>query len=234
MFTNLFLLFLFVCILIIVLYLNNRSAMPFKNYTILALGDSYTIGEGIPLEDSFPYQLVQSLRKTGQSFTAPEIIAQTGWTTDDLKKGIRKHVFLRSYDFVSLLIGVNNQYRGLDINEYALHFEQLVKQAIAFAGGEHRYVFVLSVPDWGISPYASGRNREEISSEINKYNLVNKNTAEEYRVQYIDITSTAPHVIDESAWAPDLLHPSATEYQRWAQLIAEQIQSLIVYDKQEL
>jgi len=208
--------------------------MPMKTYTYLALGDSYTIGEGVSLEDSFPYQLVQSLRKTGESFSAPEIIAQTGWTTDDLKKGIRKHVFLRSYHFVSLLIGVNNQYRGLDINEYALQFEQLLKQAIAFAGGEHRHVFVLSIPDWGLSPFASERNREEISGEISKFNLMNKNIAEEYKVQYINITSSMQDANDESSWAPDRLHPAAKEYQRWAQMIADQIQSLIVYDKQEL
>jgi len=207
--------------------------MPFKTYTYLALGDSYTIGEGIALEDSFPYQLVQSLRKTGYSFNAPEIIAKTGWTTDDLKKGIRKHVFLTSYHFVTLLVGVNNQYRGLDINEYALHFEQLLKQAIAFAGGEHRHVFVISIPDWSLSPFASGRNTEEISSEINKYNLVNKNLAEEYKVQYINITSSAAETPEEAEWAPDNLHPSATEYQRWAQMIASEIQSLIIYDRQE-
>ena len=85
--------------------------MTVKNYTYLALGDSYTIGEGVPLDESFPYQLVQTLRKTGHNFTAPEIIAKTGWTTEDLKKGIRKHVFLTSYNFVTLLIGVNNQYK---------------------------------------------------------------------------------------------------------------------------
>src|SRR4051812_43286152 len=108
MFPNLLFLFLFVCIAIIVIYLNNRSTMPVKNYSYLALGDSYTIGEGLSLDESFPYQLVQTMRKSGMFFTAPEIIAKTGWTTEDLKKGIRKHVFLPSYDFVSLLVGVNN------------------------------------------------------------------------------------------------------------------------------
>lgn len=207
--------------------------MTLKNYTYLALGDSYTIGEDVSLDESFPYQLVQSLRKTGQNFTAPEIIAKTGWTTDDLKKGIRKHVFLTSYHFVSLLIGVNNQYRGLDINEYALHFEQLLKQAIAFAGGENRHVFVLSVPDWSLTPFAEGRDRQAIAQEISKYNLVNKNVAEEYKVQYINLTHSNMAVVDEGSFADDQLHPSAKEYSRWAQLIAEEIQSLIVYDKQE-
>ena len=206
--------------------------MTFKTYSYLALGDSYTIGEGVPLDESFPYQLVQTLRKTGHNFTAPEIIAKTGWTTDDLKKGIRKHVFLTSYDFVTLLIGVNNQFRGLDINEYALHLEQLLKQAIAFAGGENRHVFMLSVPDWGSSPYAAGRNQEGITTEISKYNLVNKNMAEEYKVQYINITSNSYPFVDEEAFAPDKLHPSGKEYSRWAQLIIEEMQSLIVYDKQ--
>jgi lysophospholipase L1-like esterase len=207
--------------------------MTLKTYTYLALGDSYTIGEGVSLDESFPYQLVQSLRKTGHNFTAPEIIAKTGWTTDDLKKGIRKHVFLTSYNFVSLLIGVNNQYRGLDINEYALHFEQLLKQAIAFAGGEHRHVFILSVPDWSLTPFAESRDRQAITQEISKYNLVNKNIAEEYKVQYINITLTNMSIADEGMFADDQLHPSGKEYSRWAQLIAEEIQSLIVYDKQE-
>lgn len=208
--------------------------MTVKTYTYLALGDSYTIGEAVSLDESFPYQLVQSLRKTGHNFTAPEIIAKTGWTTDDLKKGIRKHVFLTSYDFVTLLIGVNNQYRGLDINEYALHFEQLLKQAIAFAGGENRHVFVLSVPDWSLSAFASGRDQAAITQEISKYNLVNKNIADEYKVQYINITLAGnSSLLDEDAFAEDNLHPSGREYSRWAQMIAEEIQSLIVYDKQE-
>jgi lysophospholipase L1-like esterase len=207
--------------------------MTVKNYTYLALGDSYTIGEGVSLDESFPYQLVQTLRKTGNNFTAPEIIAKTGWTTEDLKKGIRKHVFLTSYNFVTLLIGVNNQYKSLDINEYALHLEQLLKQAIVFAGGENRHVFVLSVPDWGNTPFASGRDRETITKEISKYNLVNKNLADEYKVQYINTTLPPGTEIDEESLAADQLHPSGKEYQRWAQLIAEEIQSLIVYDAQE-
>ena len=207
--------------------------MTVKNYTYLALGDSYTIGEGVPLDESFPYQLVQTLRKTGHNFTAAEIIAKTGWTTEDLKKGIRKHVFLTSYNFVTLLIGVNNQYKSLDINEYALHLEQLLKQAIAFAGGENRHVFILSVPDWGSTPFASGRDRETITKEISKYNLVNKNIADEYKVQYINTTLPAETEMDEELLAPDKLHPSGKEYQRWAQLVAEEIQSLIVYDAQE-
>jgi lysophospholipase L1-like esterase len=208
--------------------------MIVKTYTYLALGDSYTIGEAVSLDESFPYQLVQSLRKTGHNFTAPEIIAKTGWTTDDLKKGIRKHVFLTSYDFVTLLIGVNNQYRGLDINEYALHFEQLLKQAIAFAGGENRHVFVLSVPDWSVSPFAGGKDQAAITQEISKYNLVNKNIAEEYKVQYINITlNNNSALLDEASFADDNLHPSGREYSRWAQMVAEEIQSLIVYDKQE-
>ena len=219
--------------------------MPVKKYTYLALGDSYTIGEGVPLDESFPYQLVQMLRRAGLNFTAPEIIAKTGWTTEDLKKGIRKHVFLTSYDFVSILIGVNNQFKGLDINEYALQFEQLLKQAIAFAGGENRHVFVLSVPDWGNTPYAEGKDRATITKEISKYNLLNKNIAEEYKVQYISqqipedlkvqyatVTSPGRIVIDDESLAEDQLHPSGKEYRRWAQLIANEIQALVVYDNQ--
>lgn len=231
--SNLLFLTLFVFLVIIVIYLNNRPIMQIKTYSYLALGDSYTIGEGVPLDESFPYQVVQSLRKTGSSFSAPEIIAQTGWTTDDLKKGIRKHVFLTSYDFVTLAIGVNNQYKGLDVNEYALQIEQLLKQAISFASGERRHVFVLSVPNWSLTPAAEGKDRDAITREISKYNLINKNIAEEYKVQYIDVTSGSEIAVDDALLATDKLHPSGKEYSRWAHLIAEAIQSLIVYDRQE-
>src|ERR1700754_2824239 len=134
----------------------------------LALGDSYTIGEGVPLYDSYPYQAVQLLRKTGKDFYAPEIIARTGWTTDELAAAMARTRLLPGYDLVTLLIGVNNQYRGRDLEEYGVQFEQILRQAIGLAqpavdlARPRGRVLVLSIPDWGVSPFAKGRDREEI------------------------------------------------------------------------
>ena len=117
-----------------------------KTFSYLALGDSYTIGEGVPIYESFPYQTVQGLRKAGYSLYAAEIVAKTGWTTDELQAGISNSHLLPSYDLVSLLIGVNNQYRGRSLQEYTQQFEALLQQAIGFAGNHATHVFVLSIP----------------------------------------------------------------------------------------
>ncbi len=123
-----------------------------QTYSYLALGDSYTIGENVPIYDSFPYKTVQLLRKAGYSFYAPEIVAKTGWTTDELQTGIASNKLLPQYDIVSLLIGVNNQYRARSLQEYTQQFEALLQQAIGFANNKHTHVFVLSIPDWGVTP----------------------------------------------------------------------------------
>src|ERR1700761_7681029 len=122
-------------------------------HSTLFLGDSYTIGEGLLLADNYPYQTVGLLRRAGHPFYAPEIIARTGWTTDELLIAIRNTTLLPSYSFVSLLIGVNNQYRGRDSQEYAVQFAELLQLSLRLAGSPSR-VFVLSIPDWGVSPFA--------------------------------------------------------------------------------
>lgn len=142
--------------------------------TYLALGDSYTIGEQVPLKESFPYQTVQLLHKKNIEVADPVIIAVTGWTTDELATSIREHNIKDTFSFVTLLIGVNNQYRGRDIENYKHEFAQLLNQAIAFAGGIANHVFVLSIPDWGVTPFAEGRDRQKIAREIDAYNNVNK------------------------------------------------------------
>src|SRR5436190_11027403 len=129
------------------------------NYTYLALGDSYTIGEQVPFAENFPNQTVQLLRQAGFAFYAAEIIAQTGWTTDELAHAIENTLTLETYDVVSLLVGVNNQYRGRTIVEFKIEFEQLLQRAIQFAGNKPYRVFVLSIPDWGMTPFAEGRDR---------------------------------------------------------------------------
>lgn len=192
-----------------------------KNYSLLALGDSYTIGESVLPAENFPSQTVQLLKKGGYDFSDPEIIAKTGWTTDELQSAIDKYTFLPKYDFVTLLIGVNNQYRGRSIENYKTEFEYLLKQAIKHAGNNASHVFVLSIPDWGVTPFAEGRDRMQIAREIDIYNAANKSLAEKYKVHYINITpGTREAVTNPSLLAADALHPSAKEYLRWSEKIA--------------
>ena len=194
-------------------------------YSYLALGDSYTIGENVPIYDSFPYQTVQLLRKAGYSFYAPEIVAKTGWTTDELQAGITNNKLLAQYDIVSLLIGVNNQYRARSLQEYTQQFEALLKQAIGFAGKNEKHVFVLSIPDWGVTPFAKDRNSATIAHEIDSFNAVNKMYAEKYNVHYIDITpGTRLAANDTSLLAGDQLHYSGKEHSHWAEKLFKSIQ----------
>lgn len=190
-------------------------------YTYLALGDSYTIGEGVPIYESFPYQAVQQLRGAGYAFHAPEIIAKTGWTTDELQQGIDGSKLLYGYDFVSLLIGVNNQYRARSVELYAKEFKVLLQQAITFAGNQLNHVFVLSIPDWGVTPFAEGRDRGLISGEIDVFNEVAKSIAQRHEVHFLNITpGTREAAADKSLLAADQLHPSGKEYARWAHQLA--------------
>ena len=194
------------------------------SYSYLALGDSYTIGESVMLQESFPYQTAQMLRDKGKNFHAPEIIAKTGWTTDELQAAINKYKFQPKYDFVTLLIGVNNQYRGRTADEYSKEFESLLKQAIVFAGNNTNHVIVLSIPDWGVTPFASGRDNKKIATEIDEFNTINERISKQYKVQYLGITTgTREAATDESLLASDKLHPSAKEYKRWSTRLTEVI-----------
>lgn len=199
-----------------------------KTYSYLALGDSYTIGEGVPVYENFPYQTVQLLRKAGYNLYAAEIVAKTGWTTDELQTGIATSHLLVNYDLVSLLIGVNNQYRGRSIPEYAQQFEALLQQAIDYAGKQADHVFVLSIPDWGVTPFANGRDGITIAQEIDAFNAVNKMLAEKYAVNYIDITpGTRLAAHDTSLLAADQLHYSQKEHALWAMKLAGAIEQLL-------
>ena len=147
----------------------------------LALGDSYTIGEAIPGPENFPNQVRSQLRIKGLKMEPPLIIAKTGWTTDELEQGIAmasgQDSLKTSYDFVSLLIGVNDQYRGRNAAAYAPNFSRLLQQAIGYAGSRPERVIVLSIPDWGITPFAADRNREQIALEIDEFNAINRKIA---------------------------------------------------------
>jgi lysophospholipase L1-like esterase len=200
----------------------NQEAMSQKSISYLALGDSYTIGEGVPVFESYPYQAVQILRKKGFNLLAPEIVAKTGWTTGELQAGIDGTKFLPIYDVVTLLIGVNNQYRGKSPEEYADEFESLLKQAIAFAGNNSKRVAVLSIPDWGATPFAEGKDRAKITAEIDAFNSVNRKISSKYKVQYIDITpGTRLAATDPTLVTKDKLHPSGKEYTKWAEKVAK-------------
>jgi lysophospholipase L1-like esterase len=215
-----------VCLLIIFIFTGAKPEthlidMPKLNYTFLSLGDSYTIGESVLPQENFPNQTVKLLNKVGYEFASPEIIAKTGWTTDELQTAINAHTFLPKYDFVTLLIGVNNQYRGRTVENYKSEFEILLKQAIQFAENNTNHVIVLSVPDWGSTPFAEGRDRNKITKEIDEYNSANKMIADKFKVHYINITpGTREAANDNSLLAADRLHPSAKEYQRWADQVS--------------
>lgn len=192
----------------------------------LALGDSYTIGEQVLLADSFPYQSVQVLRRKNRKFdfNAPEIIAKTGWTTDELAVAIGQSTLLSKYDFVSLLIGVNNQYRGRTVENYKEEYESLLQKAIQLTGNEPRHVFVLSIPDWGITPFAAERDSSTIAKEIDSYNSACKIITEGLHCHFIDITTSLRIDGRQTDFlAADGLHPSGKEYAKWALQLSEAV-----------
>lgn len=188
----------------------------------LALGDSYTIGEGVPEDLRFPMQLSDSLRKYGVNVNDPEVIAKTGWTTDELQFAIDATAPPIDYSLVTLLIGVNNQYRNYQIEDYREQFTILLKRSIAYAQGNPKRVIVISIPDWGVTPFAEGRDRALIAREIDEYNKVNKSVSEEYKVRYVDITEISrKYGNDPSMVTTDGLHPSPKLYAIWVSQILE-------------
>lgn len=193
-------------------------------YTYLALGDSYTIGEQVSFADNFPNQTVQLLRNSGFSFHAAEIIAKTGWTTDELSDAIEQTKTLDSYDIVTLLVGVNNQYRGRSSSNFEVEFEHLLQKAIQFTGNQPSRVFVLSIPDWGVTPFAAGKDVNQVAKEIDAYNNICENAARAFNTGYINITDAQRIDGNKTAFlAPDSLHPSGLEYSKWAKKLYEQI-----------
>ena len=184
----------------------------------LALGDSYTIGESVDKAERWPNQLAGFL-KAGGIPTEVDIIARTGWTTKELWEGIQAQQINPPYDLVSLLIGVNNQYRGYDINEYREQFVFLLNKSIEYAAGDPKRVIVLSIPDWGATPFARGQDRKQIAKDINAFNAVNREETEEVGAHYVDVTPISREAINDSSLvASDGLHPSGKMYVEWAKL----------------
>jgi lysophospholipase L1-like esterase len=188
----------------------------------LALGDSYTIGEGVAAHERWPDQLAIALRKQGISIGDPEIVARTGWTTDELSAAMDAHAFHPPYALVTLLIGVNNQYRGRDLDNYRREFRALLERAIALADGRAQNVVVVSIPDWGATRFGqhSGRDTKHIAQELDAYNAANAQIATMLHVAYADVAPASRDGGDH----PDLLvgdglHPSAAMYRRWLEVI---------------
>ena len=199
---------------VILLTLGCASA-PEHHSRYLALGDSYTIGESVAVADRYPVQLAREL-KLGE----PEIIAKTGWTTDELNAAIDKVNPHGPYDLVTLLIGVNNQYRGRSADEYRTQFTALLQRAIGFAGGKTRNVVVISIPDWGVTPFAKDRDRAKIGREIDQFNAINREETLRAGARYVDITPfSRGAATDPSLVAGDGLHPSGKMYSEWTRMI---------------
>lgn len=185
----------------------------------LALGDSYTIGESVNEFERWPQQLTATLRTRGIVIGDPTIIARTGWTTDELNDAIDKAELNGTYDVVSLLIGVNNQYRDRPAENYREEFRALLKRAIGFAGNRPQRVVVLSIPDWGVTPFAEGRDRKNIAWEIDAFNAINFEETVRAGAQYVDVTPISREAVrDPSLVASDGLHPSGKMYAAWAHL----------------
>lgn len=187
----------------------------------LALGDSYTIGEGVDAAGRWPMQLARLLRMEGILLGDPRIIATTGWTTDELDAAITAAEPLGEHDFVTLLIGVNNQYRGRSVEEYRTQFAALLWRAIGFARNRPDRVLVLSIPDWGVTPFAgqSGRDTAQIARELDAYNLTAREVCAQRGVSFVDITSVSrARGADPAMLADDGLHPSAAMYTEWTRL----------------
>ena len=196
------------------------------NFSYLALGDSYSIGEQVLPAENFPNQTVTLLNKANGSshFAAPEIIAKTGWTTDELDAAIDAAHLSKQYDMVSLLIGVNNQYRGRHLKNFKIEFEHLLQRAIQFANNKPNHVFILSIPDWGVTPFAEGRDRKKIAGEIDAYNNICEKSAAAFKTHFINITASQRADSNKPGFvAPDGLHPSGQEYKKWAAKLSDVI-----------
>jgi lysophospholipase L1-like esterase len=183
--------------------------------TFLALGDSYTIGESVDEKDRWSMQLIDLL-KDNFNFAKHDIIARTGWTTSELTQAIEARKLTEQYDLVSLLIGVNNQYRGQSLDNYRVEFRELLKISTKFAKNDAKKVIVLSIPDWGKSPFAEGQNKGKISSEIDNFNNVAKEECKKMNIVFIDITEITRKNTDASMFASDGLHYAGKMHRLWA------------------
>ena len=194
-----------------------ETQMPNLHY--LALGDSYTIGESVSSEDRWPNQLARLLADQGIP-TEVTIIARTGWTVDELWEGIQATPPDGVYDLVTLLIGVNDQYRGYPVAGYREDFQFMLGKAIEYAGGDAGKVIVLSIPDWGFTPFAATSDTEQIGQQIDEFNAVNLEETKHAGAHYVDVTIISRMAMDDfDLIAGDRLHPSGKMYTMWAEKV---------------
>lgn len=194
------------------------STAPLKTW--LALGDSYTIGQSVAAAGRYPAQTANLLKQSGINIGEPDYIATTGWTTNNLSNAIATQN-PANHDVVSLLIGVNDQYQTHDTSGYRPRFTSLLDKAIQLANGKKDHVFVLSIPDYSVTPFAAGSDTAQIRKELDWFNAINKNVTASYTVAYLDITPGTRLAKNNAALlAYDGLHPSALEYKNWADRLA--------------
>ncbi|GGH23891.1 lysophospholipase [Dyadobacter endophyticus] len=192
----------------------------------LALGDSYTIGQSVSTDERWPVILAEELKRNGKPVATPQIIARTGWTTRNLLDALEESPPAQTYDLVSLLIGVNNQYQGRNKEEYRIEFRQLLLKSIAYAGNDAGNVFVLSIPDWGVTAMGEG-NREHIAAEINDFNAIAKDECSKLKITFIDITDISRKALNNpSMIAGDQLHFSGKMYRLWVNEALPQVKQL--------
>ena len=199
-----------------------------NNISYLALGDSYTIGESVAEQERWPLQLTQKLRDSAYSVQSPKIIARTGWRTDELLAAMDEQLGEEKYDLVSILIGVNNQYQGRDLEQFQEELELIIQQAIQKSKNGAENVFVVSIPDYSVTPFAQGSNVDEIAHEIMVYNERCMVTSSNYGVKYFYITD----ISEEAATNPDFvaddgLHPSGEMYRRWVERIFPEVKQML-------
>lgn len=212
-------LFLFLFLLLPIASYCQRDSISY-----LALGDSYTAGTSESLINGWPYQLVEIFNKRKVPVKTPKIVAQPGWTTTDLIKSIKSQHLEPKYDLVSLLIGVNNQYKGKPLDIFKLEFQELLNTSIALAQGKPENVFVLTIPDWSVTPFARFRDKEKIVRELETYNTLIGEETKKRQVQLIDITKISRNAAVNPSWvASDSLHPSKKMYKAWAKKISKSI-----------
>ncbi|MGC6422111.1 MAG: SGNH/GDSL hydrolase family protein [Flavobacteriaceae bacterium] len=196
-------------------------SVPTSSTHFLALGDSYTIGEGVTASERWPEKLVEDLKNRGLILDSLQIIAQTGWTTDELLLGVLESPVLPAYDLVTVMVGVNNQYRGRSLENFRNELAILLEKSIDYAGKEHEKVFVISIPDWGVTPFAGQRDKVKIASEIDAFNAEIKKLCESFQLRYIDVTEISRKAAqDPTLLADDGLHPSGLMYAQWVEKMA--------------
>lgn len=197
-----------------------------RSVRYLALGDSYTIGESVAVDERWPVRLARELEKAGFGVVEVQIVARTGWTTSELDEGINDAEPQGPFGLVSLLIGVNNQFRGLDIGGYRMELVGLLDEAIDFAGGDPSRVIVVSIPDWGVTPFGASHEPAQVATEIDAFNAIGEEEARRAGAHWVDVTPIS-RSDDPGLVTDDGLHPSGAQYAAWVELIFPVVQQAL-------